>query len=287
MEVEKLLKAKNIEFIPRGKDYIIHCLNPEHEDNNPSLHIDKESGAMNCLSCGFKGSIFRYFNIDVSQIDIKIRNIKNKIAALNTKNINIPLNASFLKDEEFRGISAKTMEYFKSFRVDTITQLEGRICWPIFDIEGNIKYLHGRYEHSKLKDKYRNYPAESEKILFPPEPEILNNSIILVEGFIDMLNLYDKGLRNTVCAFGCTLVGKGDIGSQKVIKLFSNYKLLGVNKLYIMFDGDKAGRAGAKSLKEALKSNYVIELLDLPEGLDPGKMTKTQVLKLRKDLYGE
>ena len=286
MEVEKLLQTKKINFTPRGRDYIIHCLAEDHEDNNPSLHIDKESGAMHCLSCGFSGSIFRYFNIDVSQIDIKIRRIKEKIERLKEVSINIPLMASYLKDEDFRGISAKTIEKFKSFRVDTITELEGRICWPIIDINDNIKYIHARYEHSNLKDKYRNYPVNSEKILFPQTPEIIDDSIILVEGFIDMLNLYDNGLTNTVCAFGATLTAKKDIGGQKVIKLFSNYKLLGVNKIYIMFDGDDAGRNGANSLRNALESNYIIKVINMKEGDDPGSMARKQVIKLKERLYG-
>lgn len=285
MEVEKLLQTKKITYTPRGKDFVVHCLNPEHEDNNPSLHIDKESGAMNCLSCGFGGSIFRYFNIDVSQIDIKIRRIKEKIERLKEVSIDIPLMASYL-DEEFRGISAKTMKNFKAFRLDTIPQLEGRICWPIVDINDNIKYLHGRYEHSDLKDKYRNYPADSIKILFPATPDILDDSIILVEGFMDMLNLYDKGLTNAVCAFGATLTAKRDIGNQKVIKLFSNYKLLGVNKIYIMFDGDDAGRNGAKSLRNALENNYIIEIINMKEGNDPGALRLGQVQKLKERLYG-
>ena len=41
MNVEDLLRQKNIEYIPKGKDYVVRCLNPDHADRNPSMRIDQ------------------------------------------------------------------------------------------------------------------------------------------------------------------------------------------------------------------------------------------------------
>ena len=53
MNVEDLLISKDISFIPRGKDFEVRCLNPEHPDRNPSMSIDQVTGIFNCFSCEF------------------------------------------------------------------------------------------------------------------------------------------------------------------------------------------------------------------------------------------
>jgi hypothetical protein len=44
MSVEALLIEKGISFTSSGKDYLIKCLNPDHDDSNPSLRVDKING---------------------------------------------------------------------------------------------------------------------------------------------------------------------------------------------------------------------------------------------------
>ena len=46
MNVEDLLLSKDIQYIPKGKDFVIRCLNPEHEDRNPSMRIDHVTGCL-------------------------------------------------------------------------------------------------------------------------------------------------------------------------------------------------------------------------------------------------
>ncbi len=44
MTVEELLQRRDIYFIPKGGDYLVSCLNPEHADRNPSMRIDQLTG---------------------------------------------------------------------------------------------------------------------------------------------------------------------------------------------------------------------------------------------------
>ena len=67
---------------------------------------------------------------------------------------------------------------------------------------------------------------------------------------------------------------------------FSQYKLQGVNKIYIMFDGDKAGKEGSKKLYNALKDTFVVKELELPEGSDPGSLSTEDINSLKEYLYG-
>lgn len=285
MDTEELLKSKNVYFKYSGGDLLVNCFNPEHEDNNPSMRIDKITGIFNCLSCGFTGNIFKYYETEINLLHIKAQKLKQKIAKINVQRLSIPLSAVPFEDE-YRGISANTFKRFEAFTCDD-KEYEGRIVFPIYDITGDILLFNARYLYSDLEPKYINLPRHIEKPYYPTVPdEIINGSIILVEGLFDLLNLWDKGLRNVVCVFGSTIVSKKDRGNVNLVHKFSKYKLQGVNKLILLFDGDKAGRDGAKKLMTALKNNYIIEIYDLEEGKDPGQLTTKEVIKLKEDLYG-
>ena len=277
MTPEELLKNKNIYYKYSSSDLVINCLNPEHEDKNPSMRIDKVTGVFNCLSCGFSGSIFKYFNKEQNLLDIRVQNIKNKIRALVKEKIYKPLTAINF-EQSYRNIGVETFKHFEAFTDDESKDLAGRIAFPIYGFTGDIEYIHARYINSDADPKYINLPAKTEKILYPPKVYEPNKGFrILVEGFFDMLNLWDKGLKNVVCTFGSSLISKKDRGTIKVINKFSQYKLQGINTIYILFDGDNPGRIGAEKLREALKNNYVIEILDLEESMEFDRLMREEL----------
>lgn len=287
MKVEEILSEKNIQFKHSGGDLVIRCLNPEHEDKNPSLRVDKTTGKFHCFSCGFSGNIYKLFKIQNDLINSKIVELKDKIAAFNIQKFNIPLSADYFK-EEFRGISGKTFTRFSAFKDITDKDFDGRIVFPILDAYDNIVAFHGRYLHSDVDPKYLTKPSKVTLPIYPIYPDdIINSSVILVEGFFDMLNMYDKGLKNTVCTFGVSLVSKSDRGNIRLKKKFAHLKLQGVSKLYILFDGDKAGRDGAKKLKDALKDSYSIEILELEDGSDPGSLSQEDITSIKEYIYGK
>ncbi len=43
-DVEQLLRDKDIYYVPKGKDVLVKCFNPEHDDSSPSMRIDREEG---------------------------------------------------------------------------------------------------------------------------------------------------------------------------------------------------------------------------------------------------
>ena len=40
-ERRRIIKSKDISVIPKVKDFVVQCLNPEHDDRNPSMRIDQ------------------------------------------------------------------------------------------------------------------------------------------------------------------------------------------------------------------------------------------------------
>jgi len=276
MLVEELLRSQDIEFRQSGKDYLIRCLNPDHEDRNPSLRIDKTTGIFNCLSCGHSGNLFYHFGEKPNWLQIRREKlkvlIKDKLAE--TSGYTIPANAVPF-DQEWRGISAETFSKFEAFQHNN-SEYIGRVVFPIRSITGNIVAFCGRHQ-GQAGPKYLFHPEGAKLPLFPVVKPI-QGRIILVEGIFDMLNLHDKGLTNAVCAFG---VNKLSVDKVNILKI------QGVQGVDLLFDMDDAGKLGAEKAKDLLESNDIAATVrTLAAAKDPGDLTASQVIKLKETLYG-
>lgn len=274
MNVEELLQAKKIQYIPKGNDFEIKCLNPEHEDRHPSMRVDKITGIFNCFSCKFKGNIFSHFNEAVNKLQMRRDLLKKKIDSKRAESIglNFPINNSpYVGD--WRGISPETYKKFEAFQ-NPDSEYIGRIMFPIRNSTGKVVAFVGRHTSGGLP-KYLVSPRGARLPLFPVVKPI-RSSIILVEGIFDMLNLYDKGLTNTVCCFGVS-----NINTDKL----SILRMQGVDRVDILFDSDKAGREGAENVEQLCDS---IDLshrnIKLKSG-DPGDLSQESVDTLKRRLY--
>ena len=278
MNVEDLLNDKKIYFRVSGVDCLIRCINPEHEDSNPSMRIDKVTGIFNCFSCKFKGNIFKYFNIDQNILDLKRENIKRKIRKVSDYTIGL----NFPKDytpvaSPWRNISTKTMSEFEAFKS---SEYKDRIVFPIRDIRGKISAFIARSIDNMNPDqaKYMIEPKGAQLPLYPNPIKSIKGRVIVVEGISDMLNLYDNGLKNVIVSFGVNAL------NDNKLKLL---KIMGIYSLDIVFDGDVAGREGAKTLANTCKEfDISTNIIELQEGTDPGSMDQNRVQNLREHLYG-
>jgi len=281
MNVVDLLNNRQIKYKEAGKDYQVLCLSPDHDDSNPSMRVDKVTGIFHCFSCGFKGNLFRMFGAEPNFIDIKTAKLQDKIREmLSNTNLIMPADAVPF-NREYRGLTADTYLEVNAFTANSEDEFKDRLIFPIYDIRGNIKVFIGRAFHTDIEDKYLFYPKHVTPPLFPAHPEIWKNSLIVVEGIFDALNLMDKGCYNVISAFG----------THSLLKTYdeklSHFKIMGVNKFYIMFDGDKPGRSAAEKLENILNDNgYNAERIELPDGMDPGDMSQEDITTLMMGLYG-
>ena len=274
-----LLSERNIDFTVKGQDAIISCLNPEHDDTNPSLRVDRVTGIMHCFSCGFSGNLFTHFGAPESPLEVRIHRIKDKIAKSKAQTVGIQLPEDRIewKGGSFRNISEETLKIWQAFTWN-VPKFEGRIIFPIRDITGKTVALLGR-KISGMTDKYYIYPQGVEMPFCPAKVKPINNRVILVEGIFDALNLWDHGLKNTVCCFGTQ--------QMNWVKL-SLLKLQGVQGIDIMYDGDEAGQTAAETLKGvAEKMEMGVQIIKLPPGQDPGDFNADMVKRLKKQLYGK
>lgn len=276
--VLELLNKNGLVFQVSGRDYLVKCLNPEHDDSNPSFRIDKVTGVAHCFSCGFKTNIFKFFGVFTNPVPIKIAKLKEKLLELKSGNNGLEYPAGYTPyTKSFRGISAQTLKYFDAFYTNQVEKLQDRIVFPIKDITGKTVVFVARHTLSQGNPRYVNYPSGVKMPVYPTHLSAGYNSMVLVEGIFDMLNLHDNGVKNVVCCFGTNTLQNDT--KQKLLP----FKAQGITHVYILFDGDDAGRKAAQQLKPVIEQEgFIVEVINLPDDTDPGDLDREDVRSINE-----
>ena len=271
--VLELIQKNDLQFTVSGRDYLIKCLNPDHNDSNPSFRVDKVTGVAHCFACGFKTNLFKYYGVFTNLVPMKIVALKEKLDALKKFGKELELPQGYTPwTKQFRGVSPATLKHFGAFYTNQVEKLQDRIIFPIKDITNKTQVFVGRHTMSNGNPRYINYPSGVKIPLYPAHLPSGYSSMVLVEGLFDMLNLYDNGCENVVCAFGTNTLQNET--KQKLLP----FRAQGITHIYILFDGDDAGRNAAKTLKPLLEAEgFITEIVDLPEGTDPGDLDAENV----------
>jgi DNA primase len=271
--VLELIQKNDLKFSVSGRDYLIKCLNPDHQDSNPSFRVDKVTGVAHCFACGFKTNLFKYYGVFTNLVPMKILALKEKLDALKKFGQELELPQGYTPwTKQFRGVSPATLKHFGAFYTNQVEKLQDRIIFPVKDITNKTQVFVGRHTMSQGNPRYINYPQGVKIPLYPAHLPSGYSSMVIVEGLFDMLNLYDNGCENVVCAFG-TKTLQNDIKAKML-----PFRAQGITHVYLLFDGDDAGRGAAKDLKPLLEAEgFITEIVDLPDGTDPGDLDRENV----------
>ena len=167
MRVDELLQEQRIQFKVSGRDYLIKCLNPDHEDNNPSMRVDNITGIFNCFSCGFKGNVFKHFGAAANFLEIKRQKLKESIDEKRSASIGFEFPKGFAPYVgNWRGIRPETYKHFEAF-MHHESQFNGRIVFPVRDITGKVVAFNGRHMTMTEIPKYLIYPPQAKLPLYP------------------------------------------------------------------------------------------------------------------------
>ncbi|MGB9977298.1 DNA primase [Thermovenabulum sp.] len=146
--------------------------------------------------------------------------------------------------------------YFDRFR--------DRIIFPIKDIYGHIVGFGGRVI-GEGEPKYLNSPDtpvfSKGSILYGLDKikKEEGNGILLVEGYMDVISLFQSGFKKAAASLGTSL-------TETQAKLLKKY----TDEVIISYDMDLAGRnATLRGLEILKKEGFNIRILTLPEGKDP------------------
>lgn len=159
-----------------------------------------------------------------------------------------------------------------------LDRFRGRVIFPILSMSGRVLGFGGRILSSEKKlAKYLNSP-ESEIYhksnilygLFQAKSFISKeDNCYLVEGYADVIQLYQRGIKNTVASSGTAL-------TQEQIRLIHRF----TPNITILYDGDSAGlkaalRAGDMILAEGMNAR----ICTFPDGDDPDSFAKKNPLE--------
>lgn len=151
-------------------------------------------------------------------------------------------------------------------------RFRSRIIFPISDSSGRIIGFSGRIFGILDDAKYLNSPEtelfKKSEILYGMDKAKLEirrrDSVVLVEGQMDLLMAHQAGTANTVATSGTALTLE-HLGLLRRL----------TNKLILAFDSDTAG-AGAtgRSAKDALSIGLEVKIVTVSSGKDPADLIK-------------
>tara|TARA_Y100000992_G_scaffold300374_1_gene268912 strand:+ start:38 stop:1813 length:1776 start_codon:yes stop_codon:yes gene_type:complete len=151
-----------------------------------------------------------------------------------------------------------------------------RLMFPIRNIKGDCIAFGGRLLKDKQKQaKYLNSPKtktynKKYELYGLYEVRQINkrpDSIYVVEGYMDVISLFQHGIKNAVAAAGTAF-------TLEQLRKILNY----TNIIYIVFDGDESGqKASWKTVENAMglvREDTMISFIFLKEGEDPDSFIK-------------
>ena len=162
-----------------------------------------------------------------------------------------------------------------------------RIMFPIHDQAGNTIAFGGRIlteNKDKPLAKYMNSPEtklfSKKKVLYnihlAKKEKISKDCIYVVEGYMDVIKLYQEGIKNCVATLG-TAVTK-----ENLIQCFKYTR-----EIICCFDGDQAGKKaawqGVENIMPVIKDGDAISFVFLPDNYDPDNIIE----KGGKNLWDE
>lgn len=177
--------------------------------------------------------------------------------------------SGFLESARRIGIEQETLSQAGLLSARGGERFSGRITFPISDRRGRIVGFGARALRDDQQPKYLNSPEtelfSKRELLygFPQVAEAMRRerAAIIVEGYTDVLMLYQSGIKNAVATLGTAT-------TPSHLRMLSGY----ADRIYMLFDPDTAGE---KALERADAT-----VRELEKGGDPATVAAATSLKL-------
>ncbi|MDD3852041.1 MAG: DNA primase [Syntrophomonadaceae bacterium] len=171
---------------------------------------------------------------------------------------------------KFSGLIKRSEQYDRYYDL-----FRDRIIFPIHNVQGDIVGFGGRVLDNSLP-KYLNTP---ETEIFSKRKNLFGlyqakdfirqqNQLLLVEGYMDCIKLYQAGIHNSVASLGTALT----VEQARLMKRYTE-------EVILLFDGDEAGqREALRAIQIMCAEGLKVWVVSLPGGKDPDEYL---------DLYGK
>jgi len=157
-------------------------------------------------------------------------------------------------------------------------RFKGRVIFPIHSMSGRVLGFGGRILKNEAKAaKYLNSPESDiyhkSKVLYGiylAKGEIAKqDNCYLVEGYTDVIQFYQRGIKNVVSSSGTAL-------TPDQIRLINRL----TKNITVLFDGDAAGlRASLRGVDLILAQGMNVKVCSFPDGEDPDSFAKNNSLE--------
>ena len=152
-------------------------------------------------------------------------------------------------------------------------RFKGRVIFPIHSMSGRVLGFGGRTLLTDKKvAKYLNSPESDiyhkSKVLYgiyqAKQSIAQKDNCYLVEGYTDVISLYQKGIQNVVASSGTAL-------TPDQIRLINRL----TQNITVLFDGDAAGiRASIRGIDLILEQGMNVKVVSFPPGEDPDSFAR-------------
>lgn len=147
----------------------------------------------------------------------------------------------------------------------------GRVIYPIVGVNGKVMGFGAR----TLGDDKPKYINTTDTPIYNKRRNLygLNlqkgaklTDLVIVEGYMDVIGLYEGGISNAVASLGTAL-------TEQQAKLIKRY----VDTVYIAYDGDAAGQSGMlRGLDILTEEGLSVRVIVFPDDLDPDEFVRRE-----------
>jgi hypothetical protein len=285
--VRDTLLRKGIRGKVSGSRLFIAC--PFHKEVEPSCTVNLKAGkfpvgSFKCFGCGKRGT----WNDLAAQIGAAVDseeydpgdpflNIEEEMLGNIEHDYQLPRGCKPWTSK-WRKLPIEFLQQFDPLKwYDTQDEVY-RVLFPVVINDDTIGHI-GAYlpaDKHKVSVRYRDSAGAGWKLkaLFPWN-QIESNYLVLVEGPYDALRLMYHGIS------AAAILGTNNWSKIKADLVVSR----AFDKVFILMDGDTAGYKANRVVYKALKKlvgEESVDMIDLPQGLDPGDMPIRLVKNLRK-----
>ena len=179
---------------------------------------------------------------------------------------NYLINKGYTKDELVLANLARRSQKNPNNIYDNF---RNRVMFPIIDVKGNVIAFGGRV----MDDSKPKYLNTSDTLVYKKSMGVFalnlakksgKDSLILCEGYMDVIALHQAGFTNAVAGLGTAL-------TSEQAHLLSRY----ASEILISYDADEAGqKAAARALTIFKNTTAKIKILRLSGGKDPDEIIK-------------
>jgi DNA primase len=271
-----LMSLQNISFIEAVQDVAKRAgIALEYQETAPSEEQSEQEILydINTLAARFfSNNLLQSLPGEIARNYFADRNIKTITQRTFGLGYSYPEWDSFVKYAKDNNIDLEKARYLglvdKNESGGYYDKFRGRIIFPIFSPNGRVIAFGGRImEKADNVAKYLNSPESviySKRrslygLFFSKEELRKLDKAILVEGYMDLISLYQGGVKNVVASSGTAL-------TEEQVQMLSRY----TKNVVVIYDADPAGiKASLRSIEILVKQDFDVKIAELSKGEDP------------------